>query len=114
MSDENTGRTVKFKLDPRKPPQMRKATQARLKAMTDQDIDFSDIPRSPEGVVWTRPGALVCTENSLLMVRLAEEQRFPFEVRVPNAITRQAMRDLEQGKSKRFDSAEALFKDLGI
>lgn len=63
MSDENTGRTVQFKLDPRKPPKMRKATQARLKAMTDQDIDFSDIPRSPEGVVWTRPGALVCTEN---------------------------------------------------
>lgn len=63
MNDEHIGRTVKFKLDPKKPPKLREATQARLKAMTDQAIDFSDIPRSPEGVIWTRPGALVSTEN---------------------------------------------------
>ena len=32
----------------------------------------------------------------------------------PNAITRAAIEELEQGKGKRFDSAAALFKDLGI
>lgn len=32
----------------------------------------------------------------------------------PNATTIAAMQELEQGKGKRFDSAAALFKDLGI
>lgn len=63
MNDEHTGRTVKFKLDPKRLPKLREATKARLEAMTDQEIDFSDIPRSPQEVVWTRPGALVSTEN---------------------------------------------------
>ncbi|MDE2089560.1 MAG: type II toxin-antitoxin system RelB/DinJ family antitoxin [Gammaproteobacteria bacterium] len=50
----------------------------------------------------------------LLMVRIAEEQRFPFDVKVPNAATRKAISELEQGKGKRFKSARALFKDLGL
>jgi DNA-damage-inducible protein J len=50
----------------------------------------------------------------LLMLRIAEEQRLPFEVKVPNATTRRAMAELEQGKGKRFESAEALLEDLGI
>ena len=50
----------------------------------------------------------------LLMLRIADEQRLPFDVRVPNAQTASAIEELEQGKGKRFDSAEALFKDLGI
>jgi DNA-damage-inducible protein J len=50
----------------------------------------------------------------LLMLRIADEQRLPFEVKVPNAVTRRAMAELELGKGKRFDSADALFKDLGI
>jgi DNA-damage-inducible protein J len=50
----------------------------------------------------------------LLMLRVADEQRLPFEVRVPNAATRRAMAQLEQGKGTRFDSADALFEDLDI
>jgi DNA-damage-inducible protein J len=50
----------------------------------------------------------------LLMVRIAEEQRFPFDVKVPNSSTRKAMAELETGKGKRSRSAKALFKDLGI
>jgi DNA-damage-inducible protein J len=50
----------------------------------------------------------------LLMLRIADEQRLPFEVKVPNQHTRRAMAELEQGKAKRFDSPEALFEDLGI
>jgi DNA-damage-inducible protein J len=46
--------------------------------------------------------------------RIAIEQRLPFEVTVPNAAPRRAMAELEQGKGKRFDSVDALFKDLGI
>jgi DNA-damage-inducible protein J len=48
----------------------------------------------------------------LLMLRIADERRLPFEVRVPNATTRKAMAELEAGKGKRFASVEALMADL--
>jgi DNA-damage-inducible protein J len=49
----------------------------------------------------------------LLMFRVAEENRLPFDVRVPNAQSVAAMKELDGGKGKRFDNADALFKDLG-
>jgi DNA-damage-inducible protein J len=48
----------------------------------------------------------------LLMLRIADEKRLPFEVRVPNATTRKAMAELEGGKGKRFRSVKALMDDL--
>ena len=48
----------------------------------------------------------------LLMLRIAEERRLPFEVKVPNAATRAAMAELEAGKGKRFKSVAALLADL--
>lgn len=50
----------------------------------------------------------------LVMMRVAEEGRLPFEVRTPNAATRRSMAQLESGKGERFESADALFEDLGI
>jgi DNA-damage-inducible protein J len=48
----------------------------------------------------------------LLMLRVADERRLPFEVKAPNAVTREAMAELEAGKGKRFASVEALMADL--
>ena len=48
----------------------------------------------------------------LLMVRVADERRLPFEVKVPSAETHKAIRELERGKGKRFASVEALMADL--
>ncbi len=48
----------------------------------------------------------------LLMLRIADEQRLPFEVKVPNAATREAMAELDAGKGTRFASVEALMDDL--
>jgi DNA-damage-inducible protein J len=50
----------------------------------------------------------------LLMLRIAEEQRLPFAVEVPNARSRRAMSELSEGKGHRSASASALFKELGI
>jgi DNA-damage-inducible protein J len=50
----------------------------------------------------------------LLMLRIADEKRLPFDVKVPNAATKRAMAEIEQGKGKRSETAEELFKDLGI
>jgi DNA-damage-inducible protein J len=48
----------------------------------------------------------------LLMMRIADEHRLPFEVKVPSTTTRKAMNELEAGKGKRFASVEALMADL--
>jgi DNA-damage-inducible protein J len=48
----------------------------------------------------------------LLMMRIADERRMPFEVRAPGALTRAAIEELEQGKGRRFDSVGDLMKSL--
>ncbi|MBK6725950.1 MAG: BrnA antitoxin family protein [Xanthomonadales bacterium] len=63
MSNATTGKTVRFTLDPANPPKLSEATIARLAAMKDEDIDFSDIPASPADAVWTRPGIPFSVEN---------------------------------------------------
>jgi|SRR5208283_360967 len=50
----------------------------------------------------------------ILLVRMAAEKAVPFEVKVPNRTTVKAMEAADQRKWKRFKSAGALFKDLGI
>ena len=50
----------------------------------------------------------------LLLLRVADERRLPFAVRVPNAPTAKAIDELEQGKGKVFADAAALFEDLGL
>ena len=50
----------------------------------------------------------------LVLLRVAEEKRLPFIVKVPNATTVEAMKELDDGKGQRFDTAEELFRDLDI
>ena len=64
MSDATTGKTVRFTLDPHAPLSAEeKAQLAALAAMSDSEIDFSDIPPSPADAKWRRPGILLSTEN---------------------------------------------------
>jgi DNA-damage-inducible protein J len=50
----------------------------------------------------------------LLMLRIADGQRLPFSVEVPNAESRRAMRELSEGKGVRYENAADMFKDLGL
>ncbi len=59
-------------------------------------------------------GLSVSDAIRLLLLRIAEEKRLPFAVKVPNSTTVKAMKELEEGKGKRFSSADELFRDLGI
>ena len=59
-------------------------------------------------------GLSVSDAICLLLLRVADEKRLPFTVRVPNAATVKAMKELDEGKGKRFDTAEELFEDLGV
>lgn len=48
----------------------------------------------------------------LLMLRIADEHRLPFEIKAPNATTRKAIAELEAGKGKKFTSVADLMADL--
>jgi DNA-damage-inducible protein J len=48
----------------------------------------------------------------LLMLRVVDERRLPFEIKAPNATTRKAIAELESGKGKRFKSVDAMLADL--
>ncbi len=48
----------------------------------------------------------------LLMLRVADERRLPFEVKVPNLRTRKAITELEAGKGKQFSNIDSLMEDL--
>lgn len=57
-------------------------------------------------------GLSVSDAIRLMLVRVVSDKALPFDVRIPNAETQAAMRDIQQGKVKRFDSVEALMADL--
>jgi DNA-damage-inducible protein J len=50
----------------------------------------------------------------LLLMRVADEQRLPFDPNPPNAESVAAMQELIAGKGERFSGAAALFEDLGL
>jgi DNA-damage-inducible protein J len=50
----------------------------------------------------------------LLMMRIADERRLPFEVKAPNAASRRAMAELVAGKGNKLADRAALLKELGL
>jgi DNA-damage-inducible protein J len=59
-------------------------------------------------------GLSVSDAIRMMLRRVADEKRLPFDVKVPNAESKAAIKELEAGKGKTFKSANALFDDLGI
>lgn len=57
-------------------------------------------------------GLSVSDAIRLLLVRVAAEKALPFEIKVPNAETRAAIAELEQGTSQSFDSVAEVMADL--
>ncbi len=57
-------------------------------------------------------GLTVSDAVRLMLMRVAREKTLPFDVRTPNAVTREAVAELEAGKGARFDDVEALMADL--
>lgn len=57
-------------------------------------------------------GLSVSDAIRLLMLRVADERRLPFEIKAPNAATREAIAELEAGEGHRHTDIEALMADL--
>ena len=63
-------------------------------------------------VALEKMGLSVSDAIRLLMIRIVDERRLPFEVKTPNATTRKAIAQLDAGKGRRFGSVDALMADL--
>ena len=57
-------------------------------------------------------GLSVSDAIRLLLIRVADERRLPFEVKAPNQKTREAMTELETGGGKKFVTVAGLMADL--
>lgn len=57
-------------------------------------------------------GLSVSDAIRLFMLRIADEHRLPFEVRMPSRETRTAIAELEAGEGESFDSITALMGGL--
>ena len=57
-------------------------------------------------------GLTVSDAVRLLLTRIAREKVLPFEPLIPNAETIAAMKELKEGKGKKFKSIESLMADL--
>lgn len=57
-------------------------------------------------------GLSVSDAVRVLLTRIAAEQALPFELKVPNATTKAAMRELDAGNAGRFDTVGDLMTDL--
>ena len=73
-------------------------------------IDLDTKARATEAL--EAMGLSISDAIRLLMLRIADERRLPFEVKAPNATTRNAMTELEAGKGQRFTSVDDLMADL--
>ena len=64
------------------------------------------------GEALDRMGLSVSDAIRMMLVRVAEEETLPFEVKVPNRETRAAMSEVESGGSARFETIDDLMSDL--
>ena len=73
-------------------------------------IDRDTKARASEAV--DSMGLSVSEAIRLLLMRVAEERRMPFDVNAPSRGTLGAVRELEEGKGTRFDPEEGLLCEL--
>lgn len=57
-------------------------------------------------------GLSVSDAIRLLMLRIADERRLPFEVKAPSKSSRQALAEIEAGQVKSFANVDDLMADL--
>ena len=82
----------------------------RLQTYVRARIDSETKDRAADALA--AMGLSISDAIRLLMLRVADEHRLPFEVKAPNATTRRAIAELEPGNGKRFASTDALMADL--
>jgi DNA-damage-inducible protein J len=82
-------------------------SQNVVRARIDTDL------KNEASAVLSKMGLSVSDAIRMMLVRVATEQKLPFDVKVPNLETQAAIREARAGKGMRFSSIEALMADLG-
>ena len=59
-------------------------------------------------------GISISAAYEMFYRQIIAHQGIPFDLRIPNKNTLQAMKDARYGKGKRYDSVEKMFEDLKI
>ena len=59
-------------------------------------------------------GIPISTAHELCYRQIVAHKGLPFDVRIPNQETVQAMQDARDGKGKRYDDVTSLFEDCGL
>lgn len=75
-------------------------------------IDTATKERAAEALA--SMGISISDAIRLLMIRVADERRLPFEVKAPNTTTRQDIEELEAGEGQKFDSVSEMMDDIDI
>jgi DNA-damage-inducible protein J len=81
-------------------------TNALVQARIDGEV------KQEAAAVLKGMGLTVSDAVRLMLTRVAREKTLPFDVRTPNAATREAMAELERGEGGRFESVDTLMADL--
>lgn len=82
------------------------ATDAVVRARID------GLVKAEATLVLDKMGLSISDAIRMLMIRIAREKALPFDVRVPNEETLAAMRELETGGGKPFNTVKDLMADL--
>ena len=82
------------------------ATNQLVQARIDGEV------KAEAAAVLATIGLTVSDAVRLMLTRVAHEKALPFEPLIPNATTIAAMKELRQGKGKRFATVEELMADL--
>lgn len=85
-----------------------------MAATTMVHVRVDEAVKEKASATLAKMGISVSDAVRMMLIRVADEKALPFEVRVPNPTTVKAMRAADNKKGKRFRSAEAALKDLGI
>jgi DNA-damage-inducible protein J len=88
----------------------KKATMTTADTYVRARIDTKTKERASDAL--EAMGLTISDAIRLLMLRVADERRLPFDVKAPNATTRKAIKELEAGKGKRFANVDDLMADL--
>ena len=59
-------------------------------------------------------GLTISDAMRITLRRISEEGRLPFDVEIPNARARRAIRNMREGRTTRFETVEDALKDLNL
>jgi DNA-damage-inducible protein J len=81
-------------------------------AMTHARIS-PEIKQEAEKII-KKLGLSISAAHELFYRQIIAHQGVPFELRVFNKASARAMRDAREGKGKRYETVDAMFKDLDL